>query len=102
MPFAAHKNGVTAAVRLTPGAKTEAWHGLMEVEDGKQALKISVRAVPEDGKANEALLAFLADAWGVPRNSLSLLSGATSRRKTVLVTGKTDMLLPQLQNWLGK
>lgn len=47
------------------------------------ALKIRLAAPPVDGKANKALLDFLAAHYGVPVRNLVLLSGATSRRKVV-------------------
>lgn len=51
------------------------------------ALKIALAAPPVDGAANEALVALLADLCGVPRRQVALVSGQTSRRKVVRVTG---------------
>lgn len=65
------------AVRVTPGARTEQ----IEIADGRLLAK--VRAKPEDGKANEAVLALLADALGMATSRLRLLRGATSREKLV-------------------
>jgi uncharacterized protein YggU (UPF0235/DUF167 family) len=65
------------AVRVTPGARVEA----LEVSEGRLLAK--VRAKPEDGKANVAVLALLADALGVAPSRLRLLRGATSREKLV-------------------
>jgi uncharacterized protein YggU (UPF0235/DUF167 family) len=48
---------------------------------------IKVRARPDGGAANEAVLALLARALGVPRSRLTLLRGATSREKLVQVGG---------------
>lgn len=48
-------------------------------------VKIKLAAVPEDGKANAALLAFLAAHYGAPVAAVELLSGATSPRKRVRV-----------------
>lgn len=52
-------------------------------------LCIRLQALPVDGKANDDLLRFLADALGVPRSVVMLKRGATSRRKTLLVKGLT-------------
>lgn len=49
------------------------------------ALKVRVASPPVDGKANAALLSFLADAFGVPLRAVSLLRGETSRRKVVRI-----------------
>ena len=53
------------------------------------ALCIRLQALPVDGKANDELLRFLADALCVPRSAVRLKRGATSRRKTLLVKGLT-------------
>ncbi len=50
-------------------------------------LKIDVAAPPEDGKANAALVAFLAERLGVPRDRISVVRGGASRDKEVAVTG---------------
>lgn len=49
------------------------------------ALKLRVASPPVDGKANEALLRYLADAFGVPLRAVTLLRGETSRQKTVRI-----------------
>jgi len=51
------------------------------------ALKIRLAAPPVDGAANDALVAFLAERLGVARAAIALVSGATGRRKVLLVTG---------------
>lgn len=51
------------------------------------ALKVRLTAPPVDGAANEALIRFLAEMLGCSRSALTLTSGATSRRKTIEVTG---------------
>ena len=51
------------------------------------ALKIRLKAPPVEGEANVALLRFLSKRLKVPLAALSIISGASSRRKTVLVPG---------------
>lgn len=65
------------ALRVTPGARSQA------VELGEGRLLVKVRTKPQDGAANEAVLAMLADALGVAASRLRLLRGATSRDKVV-------------------
>jgi uncharacterized protein (TIGR00251 family) len=77
-------DGCMLPVRVHPGARTNAVTG---VHDG--ALKISLTTPPTDGRANEALIAFLAERLRIPRSQISLVSGATSRSKTLRVTGKS-------------
>ncbi len=51
------------------------------------ALKIRLAAPPVDGEANEELIRFLARTLGVPKSAVTLVSGATGRRKRVRVEG---------------
>ncbi len=75
------------ALRLTPRSSKDAVEGIEKLSDGRCVLKARVRAVPEDGKANEALLKLLAKSLNLPQQALSLDSGATSRLKIVRVSG---------------
>jgi uncharacterized protein (TIGR00251 family) len=80
--------GVTLAVRAQPGAKKTAVAGIYGEGDAAQ-LKIAVQAPPLEGRANEALIAFLAQTFGVPKRSVELVSGELSRSKVFLVRGLT-------------
>jgi uncharacterized protein (TIGR00251 family) len=71
---------ITLTIRAQPGAKRSEIAGVVGGE-----LKIRLAAWAAEGKANAALLALLADAFGVPRQAVTLLRGATSRRKVVRV-----------------
>jgi uncharacterized protein len=77
-------DGCTVSVRVQPGAKKDAVVGL---HGG--AVKIALSAPAVDGKANEALIAFVAGKVGLPRARVSLVSGTTNRSKVVRVTGKS-------------
>lgn len=79
-------NGVTLAVRAQPGAKKTAIVGVYG--DGPAAqLKIAVQAPPVEGRANEALIEFLADTFSLPRSAVHLHSGESSRGKVFLLRG---------------
>jgi uncharacterized protein (TIGR00251 family) len=80
--------GVTLAVRAQPGAKKTAVAGIYGEGDAAQ-LKIAVQAPPVEGRANEALIAFLAHTFGVPKRSVELVSGKLSRSKVFLLRGVT-------------
>ncbi len=72
------------SLHVQPGAKRTEVAGVHG--DGADArLKIRLAAPPVDGKANSALLAFLAGAYGVALRDVTLLRGETSRQKTVRV-----------------
>lgn len=75
-------DGVGLTLHVQPGAARTAVAG----EHG-DALKIRLAAPPIDGRANDCLLAFLADRLHVPRSAIELRSGQTSRRKVVVVAG---------------
>jgi uncharacterized protein YggU (UPF0235/DUF167 family) len=74
-------------VRLTPRADRDRIDGPMVLADGHRVLALRVRAVPEDGRANDAAIALLAAAAGVKRTAVSIETGGTSRRKTLRVAG---------------
>lgn len=101
MPFRASPDGVRVRLKVTPKAKRAGIGGLLEEPDGGKALKVSVTAAPEDGKANEAVIALLAKEWGVAKSAISVVSGATDRRKLMEIRGPSQELLARLQSWLG-
>ena len=70
----------------------------MSDADGQVRLAARVRAVPEKGRANDALVKLLAKAWRLPAGSLEVVGGATSRNKVVAVAGGAD-LLERLREW---
>ena len=76
---------ITLTLHIQPGAKKTAVVG----RHG-DALKIRLAAPPVDGKANAALLEFIADTLGLPKAAVNLKSGHTSRRKVVEVDGATE------------
>jgi uncharacterized protein (TIGR00251 family) len=94
-------DGLALSVRLTPRGGRDALDGIETLADGRRVLKIRVRAAPTEGEANAALLALLAKLLGQPRSRLSLVAGATSRIKTVLVAGEASALQARLDALLG-
>jgi len=79
-------DGCSLAVRVQPGAKRTVILGVYEDSEQPQ-LKIALKAPPIDGRANEALIAFLAETLNLPRTAISIAHGETSRSKLVLLTG---------------
>jgi uncharacterized protein (TIGR00251 family) len=100
-PFRASPAGVRVRLKVTPKAKREQIGGLLDEPDGGKALKVAVTAAPEDGKTNAALIALLAKEWGVAKSAISVVSGATDRRKLVEIRGPSQELLTKLQGWLA-
>ncbi len=74
--------GVTFAVKVHPRARKNAITGTVG-----DAVKLAVTAPPVEGKANEAVIEFFADFFAIPRSSVSIASGETSRNKVVRVSG---------------
>ena len=96
-PFVAVAAGVRIAVRLTPKSSRDLIEGLSATRDGRPALAVKVRAVPEKGAANAALLRLLAAALDLAPGRLSLVGGPRDRHKTVLVAGDPAVLLPAIE-----
>ena len=80
--------GVTLAVRAQPGAKKTAITGVYGEGQAAQ-LKIAVQAPPLEGRANQALIAFLAETFDVPKAAVELVTGELSRSKVFLLRGVT-------------
>lgn len=93
---------MTLAVRAQPGAKKTAITGVYG-EGAAAQLKIAVQAPPIEGRANLALIAFLAETFGLPKNAVGLMSGELSRSKVFLLRGVTlDMAEAKLAEWIQK
>lgn len=93
-------DGVVVTIRLTPKSARDEICGLERLSDGRAVVKAKVRAAPEKGEANEALLRLLASALGAPRSQAALLSGATNRLKTIKVQGDADAIEARLRRTL--
>ena len=79
------------AIRVRPGASRTEVGGS---HDGALVVRVTARAV--EGQANDAVVRALAEALGVPRRAVSLVTGATSRSKVVDVDGATPERLAAL------
>lgn len=91
-PWAERPDGLVLFVRLTPRSARDGVDGIGILSDGTPVLKARVRAVPEKGLANEALVKMLAKTAGLPASRAKLLAGDTARRKSVLLEGEPAAL----------
>ncbi len=82
MKISERSDGVTIECRVTPRASRSAVKG---VRDG--VLLVALNAPPLEGRANEALIEFLADLLDVPKSRICIMSGEHSRNKVVFVKG---------------
>jgi uncharacterized protein len=64
-------------------------------------LRVRVAAVPDKGKANAAVIALLGKALGIPRSSIAVTAGETSRFKTVAIAGDGAALAARLATLAG-
>lgn len=85
------------AILVTPKAGADAVDGLVPI-DGATELKVRVRAIPDEGKANKAACTVVAKFLGVPKSAVSVVSGSTSRHKRLKVVG---LLQEDLDKRLG-
>ena len=65
-------------------------------------IKTSVTATPEAGKANTALLKLLATEWKLPKSSLNIIKGATTRRKIIEIAKDRQIVDPVLTSWIKR
>lgn len=94
-------DGVRLTVRVTPRAARNAIAGVAAEADGATALRVTVTAPPENGKANAAAVRLLARAWRVPKSSITIVSGAGTRRKGLMVAGAPAKLAGIIEKSAG-
>lgn len=71
-------DGIIATIRISPNAKKN------EIIKDGEITKIKITALPIDGKANKALVEFLSKNFKIPKTSIKILKGETSKDKTIL------------------
>jgi hypothetical protein len=84
-PLSAEGDATLLAIRLTPKSGRDALEPAKTLSDGRCVLVARVRAIPENGEANRALLALVARSLECPASAVHLVSGATSRLKILRV-----------------
>lgn len=90
-----HDGALRLAVAVVPNARRTTADGL---HDG--ALRVRLAAPPVDGKANEHLVAWAADALGLPRRAVRLARGSTSRRKWLAIDSDEEVVMRWLNGLL--
>ena len=89
--------GVTVQLRVQPRARR-----LTLDVTAEGGLKAAVTAAPEDGKANAAVIALLAQAWRLPKSTFEIVRGGTAREKTLMVAGDPAVLADRIAEWMRK
>ncbi len=96
-PWQRSDDHIRLSVRLTPNGGRDAIDGIETGADGEAYLKARVSAVPEKGKANQALVVLLAKKLGVSKSSVAVLSGETARKKILRIDGDPEDLAEKLK-----
>ena len=87
IPVRETAQGATFAVKVHPRARKTALTGIFG-EGPEAAIKVALSAPPVEGRANEALIEFFAEMFGVSRSAVSVIAGIQSRNKVVRVSGR--------------
>lgn len=99
--FRNEADGFVLFVRLMPKSAKDVIEGVEATDGGRQHIKARVRAVPEDGKANAALIKLLGRWLDVAPRDITIVAGATSRLKQIKVQSDPDSLISKLPGLLG-
>jgi uncharacterized protein len=100
-PWAITAQGLVVTVRLTPKGGRDSVDGIVQLSDGSTVLKARVAAAPTEGEANDALIRLLARKLRVAPRDVTLVGGATSRIKRVLIKGDSGAVVAALEE-IGK
>ena len=93
----AQADGIALWLRLTPKGGRDAVDGIETLSDGRRVLKARVRAAPENGKANAALIDLVAKLLRAPKSAVSIRAGETARIKQIFIAGAPAAYLDALQ-----
>lgn len=89
-------DGIRLHLRVTPNAGLDRIEGTETRDDGTTVLRARVKAVPDKGKANAAVIALLSKTLSIPKSAITLVSGDTARFKTLHVSGDPSALAAAL------
>lgn len=83
MAFTRKDDDLILHVRVSPGASRDQAKGMFTDANGKNWLQVKVRAAPDKGKANKAVITVLSKLLGLPKSRFELIRGATARTKVL-------------------
>ncbi|MEO1241014.1 MAG: DUF167 domain-containing protein [Pseudomonadota bacterium] len=89
-------------MRVSPGAAKNEIAGVWNGADGEARLAVKVTAPPDRGKANVGVIKLLASHLGLPKSSLSIMAGETSRLKTLRVSGDRQAIIARIKSLSGE
>ena len=92
LPWTLAADGLIVTLRLTPRGGRDALEAIEVLADGRAVLKARVRAAPNEGTANAALVTLIAKALRVAPGRVALIAGETARIKRIKISGAaTDL-----------
>lgn len=94
--FTTQKDGLILSVKVIPNSRKNQMDDVVLDVHGGKILKMLVTAVPEDGKANTAVIALLARSWRLKKSQILIKQGRGSRNKMVHIVGNSEELLKHL------
>ncbi|MGJ4890335.1 DUF167 domain-containing protein [Bradyrhizobium sp. HKCCYLRH3099] len=100
-PWRTAAGGLTVALRVTPRGGRDAIDGVETLSDGRNVLKVRVRAIADGGEANRAVTELLAKAIGVTKKAVRITSGTTARLKQVAIDGEPSKLDQALRDLIA-
>jgi uncharacterized protein (TIGR00251 family) len=100
VPWMRSRDGLILRVRVTPKSSRDMVEGLEASAQGP-ALKVRVRAVPDKGAANAAVVETVADWIGVAKSAVKLVAGSAARVKSLAIAGDGATLEAQCARRLG-
>lgn len=89
-------------VRVSPSAAKDEIAGLWNGADGEARLAVKVTAPPDRGKANVGVIKLIASHLGLPKSSLSIIAGETSRLKTLRMSGDSNAIIAGIKSLSGE
>ncbi len=93
-------NLVMVAIKLSPKSAKDQLMGVCFDQYDNAYLDVKIRAIPEKGQANVALIAFMAKQLRIPKSNISLAAGSTSRYKTLQIEDDFQAILQKLSELL--
>jgi uncharacterized protein len=96
-PWAPSAEGLVVTVRVTPRAGRDSIDGMTHLPDGRAVLRVRVSAAPSEGEANSALAHLIAKTLRVAPRDVTLVGGATSRIKRILIKGDVRSITTALE-----
>lgn len=95
--FSTTAQGIVLCVRVTTKASEDKIKGVFVDSAGRRYLSVTVRALPDKGAANRAVIASLAKVLHIAKSKITLMNGATMRVKTFLLSEVEDSVRDQLE-----